>query len=241
MPQPSALPRPFLARRLLALAVDLALVFALVTVAMVPFTGDGLRLPAAPLTMRSTDCSDVETAPTWLSELLGAPGPYSLRLCERRLYGLPDGNELRVVLGAATPDTTSRRLVIPVNAALEPVDPRHPGGVLILVILMGLSALATRLGWRSPGKALARLRIVPANGARALPVWRETLRLGPLVILAALPALTGGLPAAAIGPLGVIAAVALGAILLIWYYLWPFAHWSGQSRHDRHARFFVTG
>ncbi|MBN8291241.1 hypothetical protein JI664_04620 [Rhodobacter sp. NTK016B] len=241
MPQSSApLVRPFLVRRLLALMVDVALVFGLVTATMVPFTDDGLRLPAPPLTLRSTKCGDLDSAPDWLTELLGAPGPYSLRLCERSLYGLPDGRELRVVLGAETPDRTSRRLVIPVNAVLDPVDPRHPGGLMVLALLLALSAGATRLGWRSPGKALVRLRIAPVNGATPLPLWRETLRLGPLVLIAALPALTGGLPAAALGPGGVIAAVAAGALALVWYYLWPFAHWSGQSRHDRLSRYFVT-
>ncbi|WP_068299561.1 RDD family protein [Pararhodobacter sp. CCB-MM2] len=237
--QASAPPR-LLVRRALALVVDSLLVTAVVIALFLPFTGAGMRLPAPVIAVRGFTCAPVEQAPAWLSQILGDTGPYTLRLCDRTLFGLPDGQELRVVLSddREAAQRTSRQLSVPVNAALEPVTTKPWGSVTTLLLLALLSAWFTARGWQTPGKRLFALRIVPEGRPR--PLWREALRLGPLALIAVLPTLPGGLPVTALGIWGVIALSALIALGLIWYYAWPFVHWTGQSRHDRHAGFRVT-
>ncbi|MCW1933609.1 hypothetical protein [Pararhodobacter zhoushanensis] len=231
-------PPRHLARRLLALAVDALLASALAVVLLLPFSDRGLRLSTPLLALRGFDCTEVETAPDWLARALGTVPPYSLRHCAATLYGLPNGFELRMILADtrnAAPRTT-RRIVVPVDAAMQPVPARLWVDILPLALLGLVSALLTARGWRTPGKRLAGLRLVP--GARPRPFLREILRLGPLLALACVPLIAGDLTAP--GPGAVIALAAAGALGLVWYYLWPFAAWQGLSRHDRLASYSVT-
>ena len=236
---PSAPPR-LPVRRALALALDDLLVTLLVIALFLPLTGAGMRLPSPLVALRGLTCAPVETAPDWLGQILGDTGPYTLRLCQRSLYGLPDGQELRVVLPEAREGAlrTSRQLTVPVNAALEPVTTKNWGTAMALLLLGIVSAVFTARGWVTPGKRILGLRLQP--GERPRPILREVLRLAPLLLLVLLPLMPGGLPLSTLGVAGVAGLSALGAAALIWYYAWPFVHWTGQSRHDRLSGYYVT-
>ncbi|PTX01202.1 hypothetical protein C8N33_108161 [Pararhodobacter aggregans] len=227
------IPPRHLVRRLLALAVDSLLAWALVVVLLLSFTERGLRLPVPVIAIRGYDCTEVEQAPDWLEQALGQIGAYSLRHCATTLFGLPNGHELRVILSDTRQGAlrTSRRFVVPVDAALR-VVPARPWIDLLPLALLGLaSALFTAFGWSTPGKRLLGLRLQPVGTPR--PIRREILRLGPLLILGSAPLWPGLGAIVTWGPGAVLAAMAAIALALTWYYLWPFAHWTGQSRHDR--------
>lgn len=225
-------PPRLLVRRTLAFAVDHTLALVLVTLLTLPFTGLGLRLPQPLLHLRTVTCTDLDPAPDWLRERLGPAELGTLRLCENRLWGWPNGREIIALSSTILHDQRLTRLTrLPVRADLSPAPLPDVSAATVLAVLALGSALLGHAGLASPGKRLLRLRIE----GNARPFLREALRLGPLVLLAAWPALSP-LPPPILWPFGVVlSAVAGGAALLTWYYLWPFAHWAGQSRWDRAA------
>lgn len=230
-------PPRLLVRRALAFGVDHTLALVLVTLLSLPFTDLGLRLPQPLLVLRTVTCTDLVTPPDWLAARLGAAQIATLRLCENRLWGWPNGREVIAVSTALVDGQRLTRLDrIPVRADLTPAPLPDLSAASVLALLALGSALIARAGRSTPGKRLFRLRLV----GNAHPMRREALRLGPLILLAAWPALTP-LPAPILWLFAaVLASAALGAGLLTWYYLWPFAHWTGQARWDRRAGGRVT-
>ena len=223
-------------RRALAFAVDHAAALLVVTLAFLPFAGTGLRLPQPLSLLRTVACTDLVSPPAWLARDLSDPRFGVLRVCENRLWGRSNGQELIAVYSEIRPDGSRVTSInrTPVDAALEPTGLPDVSAAAVLAAMAVLSAALTARGWPTPGKALARLRVTGAH-----PWRREALRLGPLVVLTLLPAFVPFEPL--LWPFAaILGGAALMALGLTWYYLWPFAHWTGQARHDRLSGMRVT-
>jgi RDD family. len=231
------MPPRHLARRALAFVLDHTLALLLVTALFLPFAGSGLRLPQPIAHLRTVSCADLDTPPDWLVADLTDPRFGVLRLCQNNLWGRPNGQEIIAAYSEIRPDGTRITSVTreAVDAALNPTGLPDLSAATVLTLMALIAALTTVRGWPSPGKALVRLRVTSPH-----PWRREILRLGPLVLLTGLPALIPFEPQ--LWPFGaILGGSALMALGLTWYYLWPFAHWSGQSRHDRLSGGQVTG
>lgn len=238
-------PRPsrHLVRRALAFGVDHTLAVLVVLLATLPFADQGLRLPRPLLPLTQLDCAPLEAAPAWL-RLTEGEALAVLRLCEGRLYGLPDGREVVAVIeGPPRADGShhARYLRQAVAADLAPVPSLAGLPALIVLAVLGLASGAlTRAGQRSPGKALLGLRLA---GPPRRAFLREALRLGPLALPPLVTLLAGlGL---IVPPLlwdlsTAVLVAALGAGLGLWYFLWPL--WQrGVARHDAVTGFRLLG
>lgn len=226
---PSPPPPRLLVRRALAALLDHTIALVLVTVAFLPFADLGLRLPQPMGQLRTVACTDLEAAPDWLLADLTDPRFGVLRVCENTLWGRPNGQELIAAYSDIQPDGTRITALTrtPVDRSLMPTGIPDLSAAAVLALMGLIAALLGSRGWLSPGKAALRLRVTGAHHWR-----REALRLGPLVALTALPAFVPVEPLT--WPFGaILGGSALMALGLTWYYLWPFAHWTGQSRHDR--------
>jgi len=234
MPPPT--PPRYLVRRALAALLDHTIALVLITAAFLPFADLGLRLPQPMGELRTVACTDLEAAPDWLLADLTEPRFGVLRVCENALWGRPNGQELIAAYSDIQTDGTRITALTrtPVDADLTPTGIPDLSAAAVLALMALIAALLGTRGWPTPGKALLRLRVTGAH-----PWRREALRLGPLVLLTALPALVPVEPLT--WPFGaILGGSALMALVLTWYYLWPFAHWTGQSRHDRLAGTRVT-
>ena len=236
-------PPRYLLRRGVAFALDHTLALIVIALACLPFVDTlGLRLPTPLLHLRTVDCTPLNAPPDWLAAEIGTAQIATLRLCQSHLYGLPNGHEVIAVFsedrpaGAAPGQRLTRLRRVPVDAALRPLA-LPDLSALAVVVLMGLaSALLTRAGLPSPGKALMRLRVVGTPGH---PFAREALRLGPLALVVAPPLLVP-VPLV-LWPFGAVVGTVAGVVLAaVWLYIWPLVVWSGQTRYDRLAGFRVV-
>ena len=237
--QPGTPPRllvpRLLVRRAIAFALDHTLALLLVTLLILPFTDRGLRLPQPLFHLRTVTCTELDTPPDWLAPRLAEAQLHTLRLCENRLWGLPNGREVLAIWSTPEGDQRLTRMErVPVDANLTPVPLPDLSAALVFLVMGLASALLLLRGWQSPGKALCGLRIVPRDQPR--PFRREAARLGPLTLLMLVTALWPFAPPL-LWPLPALIATSAGVSLaLIALHVWPFVHWTGQSRHDRAGR-----
>ena len=237
-PRGSILPPRLLIRRLLAFAIDHTLAVIVVALATLPFTDLGLRLPQPLLHVRTVACTDLETPPDWLLATPGRAQFTTLRVCESRLYGLPNGRELVAVYSQSDPDTglrLTRMVRVPVDRTMQPHRVPDLSAALVFLVMGAASALMTARGRRSTGKAVMRLRLTGGTH----PLRREALRLGPLLALALAPALNP-VPVLLWPFAAVVGTVATALALLLWYYVWPLWRWQGQTRWDRWSGYTLT-
>lgn len=232
------LPPRFLVRRLLAFALDHTLAVILVGLATMPFVNQGLRLPQPLLHLRTVTCNDLTQPPDGVLDHPETAQFTVLRLCESRLYGLPNGREIVAVYSHTDADTGRRltRMVrVPVDPALRPRRVPDLSAAIVFVVMGALGAGLTARASRSAGMALLGLRLTGPGH----PIRREVLRLGPLTLLALASALNP-VPVLLWPFAAVVGAVAATVALLLGYYVWPLWRWRGQMPWDRWSGHTLT-
>lgn len=234
-------PPRLLLRRALAFGIDHTLAVVLVGLLVLPFRDLGLRLPQTLIFWRTSTCQPLDSTPDWLAAQIGGAPISVLRLCENRAFGLDDGRDLLVVYEPAPDQAQVAR--VPLRADLTPAPWRLEGAasLAVLVVLGLVSGAMVRAGGQTPGKVLLRLRL---EGPRERAFAREIWRLLPLTLpaLVTLAASAGVIAPPILWSFDTVLAVALGAAALaLWYVIWPFWRWTGQSRHDGWSGFFLRG
>jgi hypothetical protein len=98
------------------------------------------------------------------------------------------------------------------------------------------------MGWRTPGKMLAGLRVESLGGTCS--ACREARRLGPFILAGAFGLLTG-LLGAEISISTTLQWAVLGLqvgfwLFVLWYYALPFVSNTGRARYDLATKFRVV-
>lgn len=186
-------------------------------------------------------CEQIHQAPQSLHDFV-APSKISTGLlCDTTTNFFRNGKILRLTLDQNTTIennvtySTSKVLTLAVDAQNNIVSPLFPQGLLTYILLgLGSAFLLSRWHGKTPGKVLLGLQVTGLTKGAALR--REIARLLPLTIPQVFILLPPALMAGMVNHINLFTGVmALYALLLGWYYLWPFIRWTGQSRHDRLA------
>lgn len=227
-------------RRVLAFLVDHTLALLVVGLLSFPFIDTlGLRLPYPFLHLKTGTCTQLETAPDWFPPHTDESTLYSMTLCERRLFGIPNGRDLSAIYVATIPGNgapVNRFLTVAVGPDLQPLPFPDVSNFAVIVLLWLGSAFALARWGRTPGKALAGLAVTGTGAGNTL--LREGLRLAPLIAFHTISlALSAGFLMPLIGWTFQSLVIGVALVLLVpalWYAL-PLLRWRGTMPWDRWA------
>lgn len=124
------------------------------------------------------------------------------------------------------------------DAAGNPMRALFPVGLLTFGLMWAVAAM----GWPTPGKLIAGLRVESLDGT--CRACRELRRLGPFILAGGFALLTGLLAAEiSVSPIlqwGVFGLQIAFWLFALWYYAVPFMTNAGRARYDLAAKFRVV-
>jgi uncharacterized RDD family membrane protein YckC len=216
-------------------------------------TKGGKTTAAMSGTWTSAICATPSPVPQSLLDPIAPQMPRRVLVCADSFMGIASGhtayvNYMRVsqtvtgmqgdsqviVAKLGTPDV----FTAPTDAAGNPVRALFPLGLMTFGMMWAVSVM----GWRTPGKMLAGLRVESLGGT--CRACREGRRLAPLILAGAF-ALVTGLFGAEISASATLQWAVLGLqvafwLFVLWYYALPFVTNTGRARYDLATKFRVV-